>query len=142
MQKEVNTIHFDRRIEARSQEMATLAQLKKAGITYHPEFCSEKIKSVGHALIAAKADILRAENSKMLFQQGIPFGVSISAGNRNATEIVEINPMEHELHGTIVTQDEKKDFYVCVDGKVVNTSEYFVFLSKGEYSLVKLTGTL
>jgi hypothetical protein len=143
METQVNTKHFDARIASRTEDIQIITQLKKSGVTHHEKYCVNQIKNLGHALIAAKADVLRAENAKRLFQNGVPFGVAISAGNRNAIEILEVNPKELELHGEVITQNEEvKGFFVCIDGKIEQTSEYFVFLSSGGYSLVKLVGTL
>lgn len=143
MQTQVNTVFFDRRIEERSKQMSDIQMLKKAGVSYHADFCDEKVQTIGHALIAAKADILRAENAKELFKKGVPFGIAISAGNRNATEIIEFDPRELELHGKIMSEDkQKKGFFICVDGRVIETSEYIVVLSNGEYSLLKLINSL
>lgn len=143
MQTEVNTKHFDTRIQAASQSLSALMQLNNSGVKFHADYCNDRVKTVQHAIAKANAEIFRTSQAKDLFKQGVPFGVAISAANRNAVNITELDPDKHQIEGEVVTSDkETETHFVCVSGRIVKVSQYFVVISNGEYSLVRLTKSL
>jgi hypothetical protein len=141
-QTQLSTSFFDAKMEAANTRIAELLPLHAAGVRFHEKYCNERVQSIKHAISKANAELHRIAQAKELYLKGVPFGVAISAANRNATQIVELNPREAMINGEIVTMNtEKKGFFVCVDGKIEEASEYIVVLST-EYHLIKLTGSL